>query len=228
MDNETKAAPTTSSSDGTSGLPPRFPKRLACLEINLPAFEQGFDEQFVQGVIPSHMQCAICQGLPRRPATLDGCGHLFFERCIKQHFEIRAEAQTPWRTVKAAPCPSCMQKFRVGEILTWPAWQWWSQLAYNVHIVRCQHGCPFIGTPAPTNDNQARVCPLRVIACPVDGCQARRPAVEIEHQHFTHCPLMRIHCPTCNLPVRVKKLATHDCVKDLKSALMCMLSPGTS
>ena len=121
-----------------------------------------------------------------------------------------------------------MQKFWVAEILTWPACQRWSQLAYNVHSVRCQNGCPFIGTHAQTNDHQGRVCPLRVIACPVDGCQSRGPAVEIERQPFPHFPRMRVHCSTCNVPVRVKKLVTHDCIKDLKSALMCMLSPGTS
>ena len=121
-----------------------------------------------------------------------------------------------------------MQKFMVGEIQTWQAWQRWSQLEFNAHSVRCPIGCPFIGTPAQTNDHQACVCPLRVIGCPVDGCQVRGPAVEIEHQHFPHCPLMRIHCLTCNLPVRVKKFPTQDCVKELKSALMRMLFTGTS
>ena len=78
IDNDTKPAPaaTTSSSKCTSGVPPpRFAKRLACVDINLPEFVQAFDEQFAEGGIPSHMMCTICQGLLRRPATLDGCDH---------------------------------------------------------------------------------------------------------------------------------------------------------
>ena len=121
IDNETKAAPTTTSCQGTSCLPhPRFPKRMGCFEINVPAFEQGFDEQLVQGGIPNHMQCAICQGLPRRPATLDGCGHLFCERCIKQHFKIRAEPQTQGRrgrrrTARPACRNSGWERFKHGR-----------------------------------------------------------------------------------------------------------------
>ena len=229
-EDETKAQPTTSGSTPSSSHPicmppPRFPKRLACIEVNSVNFEQGYDEQLVESGIPGHLMCSICRGLPRRPATLDGCGHLFCERCIKQHFMLRSAPQAPWLTLKAAPCPSCMQAFRIGEILTWPAWQRWAQLAFNAQVVRCPNGCAFSGTPAQTDDHQAHVCPMRVIACPVDRCKVRGPAGEIEHEHFPTCPLMRVHCLRCNLPVRANKLTTHDCIKHLKSALKSVFFP---
>ena len=214
---------TTSGATSAQCLPPpRFPKRLACVEVNTMTFEQGFDEQWVEGGIANHVQCAICQCLPRRPATLDGCGHIFCERCIKQHFVIRSAPQVSWSAMRSAPCPNCRQPFRMGEILTWPAWQRWAQLAFNAQVVHCPYGCPFSGSPAQTDDHQARVCPRRIIACPVEGCQFTGPAAEVEGQHFPTCPLMRVHCRNCRLPVRVSKMAAHDCVRELKAALKSM------
>ena len=154
-DNEPKHAPTNS-----QGLPPpRFPKRLASDEVNTMTFEQGFDDQWVHGGIANHVQCAICQCRPRRPATLDGCGHIYCECCIKQHFLIRSAAQASWSEMKSAPCPTCMQPFRMGEILTWPVWQRWAQLAFNAQFVYCPNGCRFSGTPAHADDHQARSAP---------------------------------------------------------------------
>ena len=125
LDEEMNETPTrsgsTSSSSHTPCLPPpRFPKWLACIKVKSVNFQQGLDEQLVDGGIPSHLMCSICLGLPRRASTLEGCRHLFRECCIKEHFMLRSEPQAPWSTVKGAPCPSCMQGFRIGEILTWP------------------------------------------------------------------------------------------------------------
>ena len=60
---------------------------------------------------------------------------------------------------------------------------------------------------------------MRVFACPVDGCMVGGLAAEIEHEHFPTCPLMRVHCLRYTLPVPANKLATPDCIKELKSAL---------
>ena len=96
------------------------------MEVHYINFLHGYDLQLVDGGIASHVMCSIWRGMGRRPATLDGCGHLFCERCIKQHLMLRSAPQAPWLTLKAAHCPSCMQAFRIGEILTWPAWQRWA------------------------------------------------------------------------------------------------------
>ena len=104
------APPTRNSTCGSLGLrPPRFPKRLACIEVNTPTFQQGFDEKWVDGGIANHRMRTIWRYLPRRPATLDAWGHIFSERSIKQHFQIRSAPQSQWSSVKAAPCPTCMR-----------------------------------------------------------------------------------------------------------------------
>ena len=92
-ENEPMHAPTTLAKRTPScrslGLPsPRFPKRLASVEVNALTFEQGFEEQLVEGGIANHVMCAICRCLPRLLATLDGCGHIFCERCINQNFRV--------------------------------------------------------------------------------------------------------------------------------------------
>ena len=140
----------TSSSSGRSlGLPPpRFPKRLACIEVNTNTFEQGFEEEWVEGGIAGHVMCTICRCLPRRPATLDGCGQIYRERCIKLNFLMPSAAQSHWSAMKSGPSPTCKEAFSMGEILTWPAWQRWAQLAFNAQVLHCPNGCPFSGTPA--------------------------------------------------------------------------------
>ena len=124
--------------------------------------------------------------------------------------------------------PDVHANFRAGEILTWPAWQRWAQLAFPSQAVHCPNRCPFSGTPAQTDDQQARVCPRRVIACPVDRCTFMWPAAGVEHAHFTTCPLMRIDWMKCRLPLRVSKLKIHDCLKEQKAALQSMLSTQTN
>ena len=138
-DNGTKGAPTTSSTAAPQSVPAplRFHKRLAFVEVNILLFEQGFDDHWVEGGISSHVMCSICRELPRRSATPDGCVHIFCDRCIKQHYQLRATSHAPCSPVKGAPCPTCMQGFSVGEILTWPAWQLWAQLSFNARVVRC-------------------------------------------------------------------------------------------
>ena len=52
-DNEPKHAPstlaTTSASNSQVLPPPRFRNRIACVEVNTLTFEQGFEEQWVEG-----------------------------------------------------------------------------------------------------------------------------------------------------------------------------------
>ena len=64
--------------------PPRFPKRLACIEINSLSFDQGYHVKWFEGGIANRLMCCtMCQCLPRRPAKFDAWGHIFYERCIK-------------------------------------------------------------------------------------------------------------------------------------------------
>ena len=217
VDEDTKVPPTTIGSTSSSSHPPclpppRFPKRLALIELNSLNFEQGFDEQLGDGCIQSHLLCSIWRGLPSRPATLDGCENLVCERWINQLFMICSTPQASLPTGKAEPCPTCMKGFRIGEILIWPAWQRWAQLAFNAQIMQCPNGCAFsaFSTPTQTEEHHARVCPRRVIACSIDWCHMIGPTVLIEDQQYITCPVMRLHCLTCNLPLRAKKLATLD------------------
>ena len=214
---------TTSASSSSQGLPPtRFPNRVACVEVNMMTFEHGFDQQSVEGGIAGHVSCAISRCFPHRPATLDGCDHIYGERCIKQHVLMLSASQWPWSAKKSAPCPTCMQPFRQGEILTWPEWQRWAQLPFNTHLVHSPNGCQFTGAPAQADDHQATLCPRRIFACPVERFQFNGPAAEVDCQHYPTCPVMRVHCRNCRLRIRISKMAAEDCMRAVNAALKSM------
>jgi hypothetical protein len=201
------------------GYPP-FPKNLPHLAINKWKFEQGFRERCVDGVLDGTSLCAICRGFPRNPTTLDPCGHLFCAPCIKKWYGLRAEAHGLFVTDVTAPCPSCRTPFRSGEILTWELWQKWAQLSYNSKIVRCPFKCGFQGTYDATDKHQVFQCPKRKIECPSECCAVRGPAAYVEHVHFPRCPMLRVTCPTCRLPVKPAEVNSHYCIERLQEALL--------
>ena len=198
---------------------PEFPKNLPHVHINTLEFEQGFPESCLEGAVDGTSLCVICQGYPRKPTTLDNCGHLFCEPCITKWFEMRAAPHGLFNTIKTAPCPACRSPFQNGEILTWDVWQKWAQLMYNAKVIRCPFDCGFKGTASEVDKHQVRACPNRKIDCPVDGCRVRGPADWIEKEHFPRCPFLRIYCEKCRLPVLASTLSTHDCVTRLQEAL---------
>ena len=64
VEEEAKVQPPTSGSRSNSSHPiclplPRFPKRLACIEVNWGNFEHGYDEQLVESSIPNQLMCSI-------------------------------------------------------------------------------------------------------------------------------------------------------------------------
>ena len=197
----------------------QFPKRIPHIGINTLEFESGFPEELVEGTLENSFTCSICRGFPRRPAMLDNCGHLFCEPCIKTHFKMREQRGGPFDSVQTAPCPVCMGRFRIGEILTWCAWQKWSQLTYNAKVVKCPFCAIFCSTAFQVDKHQLYECPKRRIVCPVDGCMEEGPADKIENQHFPNCTEKRVYCRKCRLQVRVASRDTHDCVTQLQFAL---------
>ena len=221
-----KPAPndTPQAAPATNTPVPAFPKHLPHVHINALEFESGFPESSLVGVVDSTSLCAICQGYPRRPVSLDICGHLFCEPCIKRWYQIRASPHGLFGTVKTAPCPVCREAFQIGEILTWELWQKWAQLVFNAKVVRCPFECGFQGTASDVDHHQVRECAKRKIDCPLDGCRVRGQAEWIEKEHFPRCPMMHVYCPKCKLPVRASVLSTHDCIARLHEALHGILT----
>ena len=184
------ATATETNVDQTHPFP--FPKRILHQEVNSLSFEGGFDDRWVVGGLNESVWiCGICQGLPRRPTILDGCGHLFCEPCVKKHFRARAQTLQPYLTVQIAPCPMCMKSFRLGEVLTFDLWQRWSQMLYKTKQVKCPFECGFQGSPFEVDDHQVYECSRRRIQCPLEGCNRVDVASVIE-EHFSQCPMLRV------------------------------------
>ena len=199
-------------------IAPEFPSFLPHVEMNTTEFEQGLPQEFVVGGVDSTSLCSVCGGYPRHPAALHKCGHLFCEPCIKQWFKQEGRRKVA-RASRRAPCPNCRCSFIAGHILSWDQWQVWAQLAYNAKEVMCPWGCGFKGTACEVDDHQVYQCKHRILTCPVDGCFARGEAEWVEKEHFPHCPLLEVFCPTCRLPVRMQQLPSHNCMVRLWDAL---------
>ena len=199
-----------------------FPARLPAKDILARRNETGFDEKHVEGGLDTTWMCGICRGLPRRTATLNKCGHIFCEMCIRQHFDMVPHAANVPIHGRGARCPYCRQPYRLTHIRTWTEMHPWSQNAYKARIVRCPNKCGFKGNPFAVDEHEMYLCPLRIISCPNEGCHEEGRALYIELAHFLQCGFLKAFCPVCNLAGLAGEIESHDCIKALRESLTCM------
>ena len=204
---------------------PTLPKRLPPNADNMEQFETGFDETLVKGGLEESVwMCSICRGLPRHPATIDGCGHLFCEGCIRQHYMMTKRPDPSFLTIEDASCPNCKQKFHYGDLKTWDLVDAWSKMVYQTKEVSCPFKCGFVGSPFDADDHQFYTCPLRPIKCPNNGCSLVDKASHLESEHYPHCPFLRMYCSNCRLPVQRSQRGKHNCIGALQGALQGRLN----
>ena len=210
----------TSTTTCSSSTRPTIPKRLPPYCSNMDQFETGFDDTLVKGGLEENVwMCSICRGLPRHPASIDGCGHLFCEGCIRQHYMMTKRPDFNFLTIEEASCPNCNQKFHYGELKSWDLMDAWSKMVYQTKQVTCPFSCGFVGSPFETDEHQFYVCPLRPIKCPNSGCSLVDSAERLEREHYAHCPFLRLYCSKCRLPVQHSERSSHNCIAALQASL---------
>ena len=198
----------------------KLPKNLPNVDVNNPVFESGFDEEFIETLLPHNIViCGICQGLPRRPASLAQCGHLFCELCLKRLIDEFMKTHLRYEVI---PCPLCRIPFPVYGILTFGQFQFWSQALYKAIQVKCPSGCGFKGNAIDVDNHQVFLCPKRRIKCPNETCQIIMPACDMEERHLQDCPLLLMTCPGCLLTVKKSELTKHNCQQKLAEAVTSM------
>ena len=198
----------------------KLPKNLPNVDVNNPMFESGFEEEFIETLLPHNIIiCGICQGLPRRPASLSQCGHLFCEVCLKRLIQEFMKTHTRYEGI---PCPLCRDIFHTYGIITFGRFQFWSQALYKAIQVKCPSGCGFKGNAIEVDHHQVFLCPKRRIKCPNESCQIIMPACEMEERHLHDCPFLLVSCPGCFLPVKTDELKTHSCSQKLAEAVTSM------
>ena len=199
---------------------PSLPKRLPYFSLNMDVFDCGFAEEYVTGGLKDDVfACCICKGLPRHPATLETCGHLFCEGCIKRHYMFTKKPMVNYLTVQESACPKCRKPYRFADIATWEQVHLWSQFAYNTKEVTCPFGCGFKGSAQVVDDHQFYICPQRMIQCPNNGCSMVDVAQRLEREHFANCPFLRVYCSGCRLPVLGSERDKHNCMSAVHAAL---------
>lgn len=197
-----------------------FPQRLSNNQMNKPEFESGFSEESLPGGFPSnHYMCSICHGLPRHPVSLDKCGHMFCELCIKEHFRTQARQHSLFSGIKGAPCPNCKGEYTMMNVVGLDRFQSWPHMLFNAITVKCPYTCGFSGTAYMTDEHQVYTCPKRPIDCPNVGCAFQGPAKDVEENHFQTCEQMQIYCEKCRLPMLLKDKPKHDCYARQTAAL---------
>ena len=198
----------------------RFPPRIPHKDINTTNFETGFDEEHIVGGLPCQaILCSCCFGVPRFPATLDTCGHLFCERCILEVLLKSPAAKVHRSGRRTAPCPICRAHYDRNQILTVYFFQKWSRNIFQQVVVRCPQGCGFMGSPTAVDEHQVYTCPKRLINCPNKGCSFVGEALPLSIDHFPSCKYHLHNCTKCNLPCNATPENPHDCIGALQDAL---------
>ena len=199
----------------------KLPKNLPNVEVNSENFEVGFDEDLIVGDHSKNAAiCSICQALPRHPASLPGCGHLFCDTCLKKYIDERDQGHSFGNLI---PCPICRHKFHPYGAMTFGYFQFWSQNLYRSIHLKCPYGCGFESDAMEVDKHQVFTCPKRRIKCPNEGCQIMMKACDMEERHLKDCPQQLMFCSTCFLPVKSSELTSHHCIQKLSEALVGMI-----
>lgn len=204
---------------------PKCPAELPNVDVNKIEFETGYEERYVVGGFPSNwFQCSICQGFPRRPATLAKCGHLFCERCLKELYETNSwlHAHATDGFDRTCFCPMCKKEFATYEVFVFEAFQQWAKCLFLSISIRCPYECGFVGNALQVDEHQVRHCKNRIVACPHLDCPIKLQADKME-KHFQECDFRRVFCSKCKLAVLATLERTHNCVDTLQAALICMM-----
>ena len=191
-------------------LPPSFPKRRPYIELISLNVDHCSEELFVEAGRPNHLLFSICRRLPRRPATLDGCGRTSSliaasssPTCLSPCWRRRPARAACKASGLARSSPGLMatvaltrlqsgaRSISVQVCLQWHAWsnRWQS----GPHLRNASYRLPLRwgrGFPSWRSDRS---------------------------RDFPDLPLMPLHWVTGNLPLRENKLGTPDIIKELRS-----------
>ena len=209
--------------------PVEFPKGVCLpnIQINNYNYETGYEETHsTRSPLPNVFICSICKNIPRFPAQLQTCGHLFCEPCLKKQLESKGYhfPYDPRSNEPKADCALCKQHYSFRNIKVFGAFNKWESMAYKTITVKCPNDCGFTSDPIDLDQHQTLKCPKRMVKCPHGDCKVVLPAPEMETKHYPTCPELRQYCVHCNLPVKRSVLLTHNCLERLKESLKSMVS----
>ena len=201
----------------------KFPRFIPHKDINKMEFESGYEEENVVGGINSNiLMCTICRGMPRKPAAIKHCGHLYCESCIGHYFSRNRRPHSMFPGISIAPCPYCQKTFQAKDVQPYEKLSALARLMLNEKIVICPNDCGYRGTFHDVDVHQVYKCSLRLIRCPNQGCNVKDTAQRIEEEHYAQCPHLRTHCMQCKLPVLVAEQHTHNCIEAMHKAMQSM------
>ena len=135
--------------------------------------------------------CPLCEGVYIDP-VIEGCGHIFCSKCIKQHLEHFSD------------CPQCGHKIDFSNFHSIK----FVEDTIEKQSIYCKNklnDCKWIGKYYLL-ENHVKICPKQIIKCQNDQC-----GFSVKREEFaTHsCPFELIECQICHLMIQRNIIDKH-------------------
>ncbi len=161
--------------------------------------------------------CPVCLGVPRKPVSLKGCGHIGCYSCMQTIIHVSSGVTQLIFHACYGLCPICRSSFTKMEMIEFVHWPLVMKQFWRFLRVRCDWtGCNYECDPEDVKMHE-RSCPRRDFVCPSYRC-FERGDFETVVKHAEQCCFLHVYCMRCRYPICYTKRGTHDCTKTIKNA----------
>ncbi len=157
--------------------------------------------------------CGYCEALCRDPLEVKGCGHLFCEKCILEHFNNKWQCNNG---LCSCPNKDCRNKFHQKDMNPIVLRSICLKQIFAEIDLKCALGCGSIVNASDMNKHEYLLCEKRIVGCPHHGCTVDLPANKIT-DHIIKCYHRVYYCDYCRIP-RTNS-GGHDCIEELKKTI---------
>jgi len=148
-------------------------------------------------------KCTVCLDIPRRPAMLSKCGHIFCDECIKK-------AVHPVR-YPFFNCPTCRTLGNcLRDLSARDEWPCLMRQVWTMMRIKCMFCNTFQGSPFEVDQHERWSCEKRTISCESACCQFVGTIDQVV-EHILNCEHVLVCCLGCNYIINLSSIAKHDC-----------------
>ena len=151
--------------------------------------------------------CPICLLVARDPIVVSCCKHWYCCGCYMAYLA----------SVGPKNCAVC----RSTNFTTNNKTPFARSILYGTLQVKCRYACNTTGKITDIEKHEIFDCNQREIQCPCPSCPENGKAADIL-VHLPNCQYLTQYCLNCNLPVQLKKANEHNCITELKRAVVNM------
>jgi len=148
-------------------------------------------------------KCTVCLDIPRRPAMLSKCGHIFCDDCINN-------AVHPVR-YPVFSCPTCRTLGNcLHDLKARDEWPCMMRQVWSMMRMKCMFCSTFQGSPFDVYQHERWRCEKRTISCESACCQFVGTIDQVM-EHILNCEHILVCCLGCNYIVNLSTIEKHNC-----------------